>query len=341
MLHPASHLPISGIFVDGPLAFCDGPLAFFHDIPASEAHRPTGNSGVPYRGQPPGPGSQTLWIWWFHGVKSTSTPLAKDLMLQCYLLFLLGEFWGWNQWTLEASNQSMKRSNLFIKLPVPTYLWLSMHISQPIFQSQDGKVTSFDSKPHSCSLSNFLLWCLVFQQQQLILAAMERSTKSIKKQLSSNVLHGDAMRQATKHWNEGSWLRGFYLPGQFDSMLPNKSDAIIPSKLYLLYCIWYTVGGMNGLAYFWGARAACSWSTESGVTLPGTSSISGRACFEPPVGIVSSSQLRASMGDPSKSFPPRPEAWSNDVKPYRSVLWILFKNNSPVTCPWPQKSQKH
>ncbi len=163
-------------------------------------------------------------------------------MLQCCLLFVLGEFWGWNQWTLEASNQSMKRSNLFIKLPVPTYLWLSMHISQPIFQSQDGKVTSFDSKPHSCSLSNFLLWCLVFQQQQLILAAMERSTKSIKKQLSSNVLHGDAMRQATKHRNEGSWLRGFYLPGQFDSMLPNKSDAIIPSELYLLYCIMYSGG---------------------------------------------------------------------------------------------------
>lgn len=58
------------------------------------------------------------------------TKMAKDLMLQCCLFFLLGEIWGWNQWTLEVSDQSANQSNLFIYLPVPSYL--SMIISAHI-----------------------------------------------------------------------------------------------------------------------------------------------------------------------------------------------------------------
>lgn len=62
---------------------------------------------------------------------------------------------------------------------------------------------------------------------------------------------------------------------------------------------------MNGLTYFWCVRAACSWSTEFGFTLPGTSSISGHACFEPLSStfvIVNCSQLMATVGNHGQSI---------------------------------------
>lgn len=62
---------------------------------------------------------------------------------------------------------------------------------------------------------------------------------------------------------------------------------------------------MNGLTYFWCVRAACSWSTEFGFTLPGTSSISGHACFEAlssTLVIVNCSQLMATVGNHGQSI---------------------------------------
>lgn len=75
---------------------------------------------------------------------------------------------------------------------LPIYLGLSMHISKPIFQStklsQSTKLAMSGlltlnltaMTRHSCSLSNFLLPWLVFQQQQLILAAVKKSTKNCR-----------------------------------------------------------------------------------------------------------------------------------------------------------------
>lgn len=174
------------------------------------------------------------------------TKMAKDLMLQCCLFFLLGEIWGWNQWKYPI-NQWINQIYLFTYQYLAIYLWLSLHISKPIFQSTKlsqsmaCNVGSFDSKPHGDDSPQL-------QSKQLsssltcvpAATAHPRCCEQINKKLpfSSFVSkNGDAMRQTTKHWNEGSWLRRFYLPGQFDSMLPNKSDAIIPSKPYLLYCI--------------------------------------------------------------------------------------------------------
>ena len=83
-------------------------------------------------------------------------------------------------------NQWINQINLSTYQYLAIYLWLSMHISKPIFQStlslsqstklaMSGLLTKKTSRRWlaSCSLSNFLLPWLVFQQQQLILTAVE------------------------------------------------------------------------------------------------------------------------------------------------------------------------
>lgn len=79
-------------------------------------------------------------------------------------------------------NQWINQIYLFTYQYLAIYLWLSLHISKPIFQStklsQSTKLAMSGlltlnltaMTRHSCSLSNFLLPWLVFQQQQLILA---------------------------------------------------------------------------------------------------------------------------------------------------------------------------
>ena len=44
------------------------------------------------------------------------TKMAKDLMLQRCLFFLLGEIWGWNQWTLEVSDQSVNHTSTYLSI---------------------------------------------------------------------------------------------------------------------------------------------------------------------------------------------------------------------------------